>query len=178
MSSRDVHCRISLTRSLDAISVGSNSMGVCAVVIRMRASRAAWPTSLDRTGVLPSPPRALPFSFFSPDLRLTCLVLSFTSFHLMMAPVHAACGFAGVRLPPAAPRHGGGSAGRLRDLHGRDRASARRHVRKAEAARRTGSRIVQSGALRASIRESFPTLVSVGTLIDSVRASIRSVSSG
>ena len=76
-------------------------------------------------------------------------------------PFVAARGFAGVRLPPATPRHGGGPAGRLRDLHGCYRASSRRHIRKATTARRTGPRIVQSGALRASIRKSCPPSLSL-----------------
>ena len=95
---------------------------------------------------------------------------------LFCPPTNAACGFAGIRLSPAAPRYRSRPAGRLRDLHGRDRASARGHVRQAEAARRTDARIVQSGALRTSIRM-FSPLPLVSLLIF-IRASIRSVSSG
>lgn len=100
------------------VGSGTKTVGVCAVVVRLRASCAAWPARLCRASILPPP---------------------------------APRGCSGLRLPPASPRHGGGSIGRLRDLHGRDRASARRHVWKAETARRTGPRIVQPGTLRASI---------------------------
>ena len=123
----------------------------------MLASRPTRPADLSRAGVLPPAARALPFYSFSfPDLTCFCVVL-LRPLHLFTS-AHAACGFSGVRLPPAAPRHGGGPTGRLRDLHGGDRASARRYVRKAKAARRTGARIVQSGALCAFICEFSPPL--------------------
>jgi hypothetical protein len=96
-----------------------------------------------------------------------CVAIIFFSFCLI-SPARAARGCSGLRLPPASPRHGGGSIGRLRDLHGRDRASARRHVWKAETARRTGPRIVQPGTLRASIRKSSRAWTSVRTLTVSI----------
>ena len=42
------------------------SVGVCAVVVRMCASCVAWPTRLDRTGVLPPTARAF-FAFPFPS---------------------------------------------------------------------------------------------------------------
>ncbi|KAH9020978.1 hypothetical protein EDB84DRAFT_1621487 [Lactarius hengduanensis] len=68
----------------DAISVGLDSVGVRAIVVCMRASRAAWPTILGRAGVLPPSARALAVhAFLKPmydskralDLKaLTCAI--------------------------------------------------------------------------------------------------------
>ena len=48
-------------------------MGLRAVVVRMRASRAARPANFGRAGVLPPPTRAPPFSSFRPSPDLTRL---------------------------------------------------------------------------------------------------------
>ena len=136
MSSRDVRYVCSLTPVLQR---------GCTCCRCSRARKPRYSACKPRSGRRSSSRSAyVPFLFFFITLRARTLTSS----------MHAARGFAGLRLPPPASGHGGGPTGRLRDLHGCDRASAGRHVGKAEAARRTGARIVQSGALRTSLRKS------------------------
>src|SRR6266404_4745463 len=68
-SSRDI---LSWSRIADWVGL-LGSMGVCAVSVHMRASRAAWPAKLIRSGVLPSTACAWPlvYLFSSPDLVLS-----------------------------------------------------------------------------------------------------------